>query len=236
VGHDHGGIVISQMAEQRPARVEKLVYLAAFLLPAGQAMLPVFMSDTRSAIIQNLMIDDDEWDCMVVKEEACREAMYQDCSEEDTALAVSLLAPEPVVPLTTPLDLSERNFGRVPRVYIETRCDNAVTLSMQRKMIADMPCEAVISMNTSHSPFFCAPQEHVGPPARKCRETQAFADFHPVGQPFLGFLRRGYGQRPCLPDESTLAESAAVLHPGHRPALLILPTPSTFLEMYYFLG
>jgi pimeloyl-ACP methyl ester carboxylesterase len=158
VGHDRGGIVISQMAEQRPARVEKLVYLAAFLLPAGQAMLPVFMSDTRSAIIQNLMIDD-ERGCMVVKEEACREAMYQDCSEEDTALAVSLLAPEPIVPLTTPLDLSERNFGRVPRVYIETRCDNAITLSMQRKMIADMPCEAVISIKTGHSPFFSAPQE-----------------------------------------------------------------------------
>jgi pimeloyl-ACP methyl ester carboxylesterase len=158
VGHNRGGIVISQLAEQRPARVEKLVYLAAFLLPAGQAMLPVLMSDTRSIIVQNLIIDGARG-CVTMKEEAYREAMCQDCSEEDLALAASMMTPEPIAPLITPLDLSERNYGRVPRVYIETVCDNAVTLSAQRRMLMDMPCEKVISMNTGHSPFFSAPQE-----------------------------------------------------------------------------
>jgi pimeloyl-ACP methyl ester carboxylesterase len=158
VGHSRGGIVISQTAEQRPARIQKLVFLAGFLLSNGQAMFPAVMSDSLSDIVPNLIIDD-ERGCVAVKEEACREAMYQDCSDEDVALAASLLMPEPIVPLTTPLDLSERNFGRVPRVYIETLSDNAITLSMQRRMVAAMPCEEVISMNTGHSPFFSAPQE-----------------------------------------------------------------------------
>jgi pimeloyl-ACP methyl ester carboxylesterase len=158
VGHNRGGIVISQMAEQRPARVEKLVYLAAFLLPTGQAMLPVLMSDTRSAIVQNLIIDGARG-CVTLKEDAYREALYQDCSDQDVALATSVMTPEPIAPLITQLDLSERKFGRVPRVYIETVYDNAVTLSAQRKMILEMPCEKVISMNTGHSPFFSAPEE-----------------------------------------------------------------------------
>jgi pimeloyl-ACP methyl ester carboxylesterase len=157
VGHGRGGIVISQMAEQRPARIEKLVYLAAFLLPGGQAMLPGALDDPGSLLLPNLAVNEAQG-YITVKEEACREAMYGDCSDEDVALATSLLTPEAIAPLTTPLDLSERNFGRVPIVYIETRCDNAVTLRAQRRMLTAMPSN-VISMNTSHSPFFSAPQE-----------------------------------------------------------------------------
>ncbi len=158
VGHSRGGIVISQTAEQRPARIEKLVYLAAFLLPNGQALLPGALEDTRSLLLQNLVVDEKQG-YMTVKEAAYREAMYGDCSDEDVALAASLLTPEPIAPCVTPLDLSERNFGQVPRVYIETLGDDALTLAAQRKMVAAMPCERVISMDTAHSPFFSAPQE-----------------------------------------------------------------------------
>lgn len=45
VGQSRGGIVISQAAEQRPEQIRALVYLAAFLIPNGEAML-----QPRSAI------------------------------------------------------------------------------------------------------------------------------------------------------------------------------------------
>jgi pimeloyl-ACP methyl ester carboxylesterase len=158
VGHSRGGIVISQTAEQRPARVERLVYLAAFLLPNGQAFLPAAMQDTQSLLLPNLVVNEAQG-YITLKEEGCREALYADCSDRDVALATLLLTPEPIAPLATPLDLSERNFGRVPRVYTETLCDQAITLSAQRKMVAAMPCAEVMSMNTGDSPFFSAPQE-----------------------------------------------------------------------------
>jgi pimeloyl-ACP methyl ester carboxylesterase len=161
VGHSTGGIVISQVAEQRPARIQTLVYLAAFLIPNGQAMLPTATSDRESLMRANLVVDEAQG-CLTMKEAAYREALYGDCADEDVALATCLLAPEPLAPCATPLDLSERNFGRVPRVYIETLCDNAVTLSAQRRMVAALPCTEVISMDTGHSPFFSAPQELVG--------------------------------------------------------------------------
>ncbi len=47
----------------------------------------------------------------------------------------------------------------MPRIYIETLCDNALTISAHRRMVAALPCAEVISMNTSHSPFFSAPAE-----------------------------------------------------------------------------
>jgi pimeloyl-ACP methyl ester carboxylesterase len=158
VGHGRGGIVISQTAEQRPARVEKLIYLAAFLLPGGDSILPWALDDRESLLVPNLAVNRAQG-YVTVKEEGYREALYGDCPDEDIALAAALLTPEPIAPLVTLLDLSERNFGRVMRVYIETLRDNAVTLRAQRRMQAAVPCATVISLNTGHSPFFSAPQE-----------------------------------------------------------------------------
>jgi pimeloyl-ACP methyl ester carboxylesterase len=158
VAHGRAGIIISQIAEQRPARIEKLVYLAAFLLPAGEALLPDALDDPGSLLLPDLIVNEARG-YMALREGDCSEGLYGGCSDEDVALAALLLTPEPLAPCTTPLDLSERNFGRVPRLYIETRCDRALSLEAQRKMVAAMPCSSVISMQTGHSPFFSAPQE-----------------------------------------------------------------------------
>jgi pimeloyl-ACP methyl ester carboxylesterase len=184
VGHSRGGIVISQTAEQRPARIEKSVYLAAFLLPGGQAMLPNALEDRGSLLLQNLVVNEAQG-CITVKEEAYRDAMYGDCSDEDVTLATCLLTPEPIMPVVTPLDLSERNFGRVPRVYIETLYDRALTLAAQRRMIAGMPCAHVISMHTSHSPFFSAPEELVEHLLVLALSEDADRSWHTAASPVL---------------------------------------------------
>lgn len=58
-----------------------------------------------------------------------------------------------------PMQLSEKNFGRIPRYYIERTEDRAVTPFIQQKMYTEMPCREVCSLATSHSPFFSKPQE-----------------------------------------------------------------------------
>jgi pimeloyl-ACP methyl ester carboxylesterase len=160
VGHSRGGIVISQTAEQRPKKIRTLVYLAAFLIPNGEAMLPTALSDTESLIVSNLVVNEEQG-CHMLKAEAFREALYADCSEEDVALATALLTPEPNAPVATPLNLSEEKFGRVERVYIETLRDKGVTPTLQKKMYTASSCQKVISLETSHSPFLSAPEKLV---------------------------------------------------------------------------
>lgn len=160
VGHSRGGIVISQTAEQRPEKIRTLVYLAAFLIPNGEAMLPTALSDTESLIVSNLVVNEEQGYHML-KAEAFREALYADCSEEDVALATALLTPEPNAPVATPLNLSDKKFGRVGRVYIETLQDKGVTPALQKKMYTASSCQKVISMETSHSPFLSAPEKLV---------------------------------------------------------------------------
>jgi len=160
VGHSRGGIVISQSAEARPDKVKALVYLAAFLIPNGEPMIQTALSDTESLIVANLNLNEAAgWH--MLKAEAFQEALYADCSAEDVALAHALLTPEPNTPVGTPLQLSEANFGRIPRVYIETLQDQGVTPGLQKQMYTATPCQQVLSLNTSHSPFLSAPQSLV---------------------------------------------------------------------------
>jgi pimeloyl-ACP methyl ester carboxylesterase len=157
VGHSRGGIVISEAAERRPDKVKTLVYLSAFLLRNGESLLQLAGQDTSSLVVQNLVVADDQRSC-IVREEALRDAFYGDCSDEDVALAKLCLAPEPMAPMATPVSITEANFGRVPRVYIECLHDRAIPPALQKQMYTATPCQKVISMDTSHSPFFSAPQ------------------------------------------------------------------------------
>jgi pimeloyl-ACP methyl ester carboxylesterase len=158
VGHSRAGAVISQAAEARPQKVRTLVYLAAYLLADGESVAQRALQDERSLVTSNMIVAPDRKSC-ILRDTAIKDALYGDCPDEDVILAQSLLAPEALAPLTTPIRTSAANYGRVPRIYIECRRDRAVSLSEQRRMYGTMPCQAIISMDTDHSPFFSSPDE-----------------------------------------------------------------------------
>ena len=157
VGHSRGGIVVSQVAERRPDKLAVLVYLAAFLLRDGETLLQVAQSDGTSLVLPNLLVAGDGT-YSTVRENALKDVFYGECPDEDLALAKLLFAPEPMAPSVTPVHVSDADFGRVPRIYIECRRDNTIPLSFQRGMQASAPCQKVLSMDTDHSPFFSAPE------------------------------------------------------------------------------
>lgn len=158
VAHSRGGIVASRLAELYPERVAKLVYLAAFLLPDGHRVLEYAQQDSGSRVRDNLDVNAEQgWD--MLRRDAFREVLYEDCSDADIALCESLLTPEPLAPTLTPLKLSAERYGRVPRVYIELTRDRAVSPALQRRMYTAMPCETVMRIDSSHSAYFSAPDE-----------------------------------------------------------------------------
>ncbi len=97
-----------------------------------------------------------------VREDAIGEAVCADCSDEDVERAKPRFLHQAVAPFATPVSLTEENYGRIPRVYIETLQDRAISPSVQKEMYERLPCRKVVSMNTSHSPFFSAPEELAG--------------------------------------------------------------------------
>lgn len=158
VGHSKNGIMISQAAEYRPDKIEKLVYLAAYLIQNGKTQREYSLQDTEG-VLKPFVTMHDELQAHTLQPEIYRDGLYNDCEENIVELAKLLLSHEPVESGITPLQLTEENFGSIPRVYIECTEDKAVTPFIQRKMYTEMPCEKVYSMQTSHSPFFSKPQE-----------------------------------------------------------------------------
>jgi pimeloyl-ACP methyl ester carboxylesterase len=161
VGHSMGGAVITQAAEYRPDKVKKLVYLTAFLLQNGEFSLQYGEQDKDTLLLPNLIMAEDQ-SCATVKEDVLKEAFYGDCSEEDVTRAKSLLVPQAAAPLATPVNTTPDNFGRVSRTYIACNRDRAISPPIQEKMYINLPCKKVIKMDTSHSPFFSAPEELAG--------------------------------------------------------------------------
>lgn len=160
VGHSKNGIMISQAAEYRPHKIEKLIYLAAYLIPNGKCQREYSIQDTEGVLKPYVTIDT-ELNASTLAKAIYKEGLYADCPDYIPELANLLLSPEPIESGTAVLALTDENFGSVPRIYIECTEDKAVTPFIQRKMYTEMPCEKVYSLPTSHSPFFSRPQELV---------------------------------------------------------------------------
>ena len=141
VGHSMGGMVISQAAEYRPGKIRKLVYLTAIMRKTAQPPRGRPMFDPRTTPLAEM-----------------KELFYGDCADEDVRLAAALLVPQPPQPLRDPLDLTEENWGRLPRVFIECRRDKVLLPERQKELCTETPCEKVLSLETSHSPFFSQPE------------------------------------------------------------------------------
>jgi pimeloyl-ACP methyl ester carboxylesterase len=157
VGHSKNGIMISQAAEYRPDKIEKLIYLAAYLIPNGKTQREYSAQDSEGVLKPYVTLHP-ELNATTLQTEIYREGLYHDCDESITELAKLLLSHEPIESAITPLHLTDENFGKVPRFYIECTEDRAVTPFIQRKMYEETPCQKVYQMPTSHSPFFSQPQ------------------------------------------------------------------------------
>lgn len=158
VGHSKNGIVISQVAELRPQKIEKLIYLAAYLIPNGKTQAEYSALDVQG-VLKLYVTRFPETNSHTLQPEIYKEGLYHDCEDEIYQMARVILSHESVQTGITPLQLTEDNFGRVRRFYIACTQDRAVTPFIQQKMYTETPCERVYSMDTSHSPFFSKPAE-----------------------------------------------------------------------------
>jgi pimeloyl-ACP methyl ester carboxylesterase len=152
VGHSRGGVVISQAAERAPENIARLVYVAGWLVPNGQSLAGVTHDMNDSLVIPNMVPVKSGVTCRV-RDSVLREAFYGACSEDDFQFARERLRPEPLKPLVTPLELTQR-FETLPRAYVECTRDRAIPLDAQRRMRELLPCDRVLTLETDHSPFF----------------------------------------------------------------------------------
>ncbi|AZB72971.1 alpha/beta fold hydrolase [Synechococcus elongatus] len=157
VGHSLGGAVISQAAEACPEKIQTLVYLAGYLLRNGESPLDISQTDSESLMMGTAVFSDDQLSA-TCQPEALQELGYADCSAEDLALVRSLITPQAVAPLSTPVQITAERAGRVPKVYILCTQDKVIGPATQRRMAEAGGCDRLLTLDTSHNPYLSAPQ------------------------------------------------------------------------------
>ncbi len=158
VGHSLAGVSVAAAAERVPDRIALLVFLAAFLPRDGDsvASLSALPSSRKEAGPPAFAKTGDGLG-FVALAEFVPERFYSGCSEADIAYALPRFRPQAYAVQRQAVRLTPERYGRVPRVYAECLDDNAISLGLQRDMVARSPCLAVMSLPTGHSPFFSAP-------------------------------------------------------------------------------
>jgi pimeloyl-ACP methyl ester carboxylesterase len=157
VGHSMGGIVISEAAERHPDRIKGLVYISAYLLCDGQALLQTAQENPEMAKLAPWFMSDGT--VCTLQADKHREVFYNNCTQVEADWASSMLVAQPLKPFVTPVHVTSERFGSVPRFYVRCLQDEAVVPSLQEHMLAETPCQKVVSIDTDHSPFLSTPKE-----------------------------------------------------------------------------
>ncbi|MGG1849935.1 alpha/beta hydrolase [Bacillus wiedmannii] len=157
VGHSMGGIVITQTAELIPNKIDKLVYLCAFLPQNGESL----GSKLDGEAGPQFSINENDMTAELIPE--LTEQTFLNATENEAIKESSFkqMRPQPLGPFQQELKISEENFGTVNRIYIETTLDRAIPIDFQRRMNTETPCTKIITLEADHSPFFSKAAELV---------------------------------------------------------------------------
>ncbi len=156
VGHSMAGMVITQVAELKADKIKKLVYLAAYLPKDGQKLLDMALTDADSHTGKTAKIDEKNGIADIPKE-ALQDDFLADGSPAAVAKLQANYRPEPLAGFVAPVKTTAANWGRVPKVYIYTKQDHAVSYPLQQRMTAGIQFASTLTLDTSHAPFLSQP-------------------------------------------------------------------------------
>ncbi|QHV99382.1 alpha/beta fold hydrolase [Spirosoma endbachense] len=158
VGHSMGGMVITATAEKIPTRIERLVYVGAFLPATGQSLLDLTSTDSTSLLGAGLVPSADHL-LLGVKAESLINIFIQDGSDAIKKSVADNYRAEPAIPFASPVIVTAANFGSVAKYYVHTVQDHAIGLNLQKRMVAAAGIKNIYSLNSSHCPFLSMPTE-----------------------------------------------------------------------------
>lgn len=176
LGHSMGGVPITAAAERNASKLQKLIYLTAYMPVAGKIALHEDYRDTDSLVAKIFEKSGNDSSKLKVSRfdprspdrdfvKLVKDAFYGDVRDDEAEAAVNLLTPDdPLLPLLEPTGATRERWGKIPRSYIRCLQDRALTPKVQDRIIADADTFAsnateVRDLNTSHSPFLSRPQE-----------------------------------------------------------------------------
>jgi putative intracellular protease/amidase/esterase/lipase len=160
VGHSMAGVIISQVAENMPSKIDKLIYVSAYLPKNGENVSGITNKFLNNKPIEVFEFNKD-YSLVSIKKDAIANVVCADCPDYMKEVLVKYHRAEPTKGFNDNIKLTAK-FAAVPKYYISTKNDYAVPYPLQQQMIKDNgTIKKVFEMETSHLPFVVKPAEFV---------------------------------------------------------------------------
>ena len=154
VGHSLGGAIISQVAEKIPEKLERIIYVAAMLPKSGDTPLGLMQSDEQGELLPRITFSEDG-SYATFTEKDVREVLLHDVEDKsylDSSIE-KLLTKQSTLPFMAEANLTQQQFGNVPKYYIRANLDKVLSPALQDKMLANWPVETVYQLESGHFPM-----------------------------------------------------------------------------------
>ncbi len=158
VAHSFGGFVISQVAEEVPEKIEKMVFVASALPYHGKTAVEVFTEDKGSEFLENLIFSEDK-STAVMSKETILNIIFTGATEEQIDAIIPKLVVQATKPFFEPIITTQENFGSVPKAFVETTLDRVISLKHQRYVQKMLGIDEVVTLEYGHVPLETAPKE-----------------------------------------------------------------------------
>jgi len=160
VGHSLAGAIISQAAEHVPDKIEKLYYVAAFLLENGDSILEAMQRDPDGEFLPELTFAEDQ-SYATASETTWRSKAFHDVTEKDIQGALSYVKdlPQATEPFVAKVVVTDEKFGRVPKAYIRTSLDKMVSPKLQDEMLGNWNVDQIHTLEAGHFPTLSLPKQ-----------------------------------------------------------------------------
>jgi pimeloyl-ACP methyl ester carboxylesterase len=152
VGHSMAGIIISQVAERMPEKIEELIYVAAYLPKNNESLMETARKSAGKGVSTEMLFVESNNEIIIAKSDRTKALFFNCCTPDVGASALALLESEPLQPFTQRLTLSEECFGRVKKLYVLCTKDEAILPIDQRRMYEGV-IKDIVEIPADHSPF-----------------------------------------------------------------------------------
>jgi pimeloyl-ACP methyl ester carboxylesterase len=161
VGHSFGGSVIAKVAERIPERIERLVFLTAFVLASGESIVDRLPAEQVADFAAQAQASADN--TVSCPWEVWRDYFMQDAGEDHARAMWSRLAPQPYATWTDTLDLERFYALDTPRAYVACRDDLALDPGAWHPTMSSRLGEfRLIEIDGSHEVMFTRPDDVAG--------------------------------------------------------------------------
>jgi pimeloyl-ACP methyl ester carboxylesterase len=182
VGHSMAGMVITAVAARLPQKIERLIYLCAYLPQPGDSVFSLIARNRGhepfAAIELAMEMSSDKRTCSVNVDEIVP-LFYSDTPAGMAQEARTNFALQGSLPLAAPIQFDPQTLAAVARSYICCTRDKVIPLHHQRRMLAGANDVETHELSSDHSPFYSCPERLasmllslVHPPAPCCTQDR----------------------------------------------------------------